>query len=88
MAIDTIILDCARLSRPGLGTIDDIARLRIATQRNGCRLHLANAGTPLLELIQLCGLSEVLGVESRGQAKQRKEPCRVEKEGDVGNLTP
>jgi ABC-type transporter Mla MlaB component len=41
-------------------TVDALARLQLAAQRSGCRVHLSNASDELLELVAFMGLSEVL----------------------------
>ncbi len=87
MTIGTVILDCARLNEPNAGTIDGIARLQLAARRNAVGLRLENANNSLLELIDFCGLAEVLRVESGRQAEQREQPGRVEEESDVGDPT-
>lgn len=67
MTIGTIILDCASVDEPDAKTIDLIARLLLAARGSAVDLRLANVSTSLLELIDLCGLAEVLRVESKGQ---------------------
>jgi len=69
MTIGTITLDCAPMQEPDAGTIDRIARLQVAVRRNGGDLRLENANRSLLELIDLCGLAVVLGVEPGRQAE-------------------
>jgi hypothetical protein len=66
-----------------MATIDEIARLQLAVRRRGCRLELRNANPCLCELIGFVGLSEVLRVEPRWQAKQREQPRRVQEEGEL-----
>ena len=87
MAIRRIILDCARLSEPDAGTIDEIARCLLAAKRKGLEMRLENTSDSLLELIDFCGLAERLRVESWWQAEQGEQPGRVEKERDVGDPT-
>jgi hypothetical protein len=72
-----------------LGTVDFLARLRL---RTGARL--VRAPRELWELLDLCGLVEVVGQglevaaakppspgrQSRGQAEQWEQPLRVEEE--------
>ena len=53
-----------------LRTVDFLARLRL---RTGARL--VRAPRELWELLELCGLREVLG-----EPEQREEPLRVEEE--------
>jgi hypothetical protein len=81
----SVCLDCGPLKAPTAATIDEIARLQLAARRNGCKLELANANPYLLELIGFVGLSQVLRVESRGQAEEREQPGGVEEEGELGN---
>lgn len=69
MTIGTIILDCASPDEPDAGTIDRIACLHVAARRHVADLRLANANRSLLELIDFCGLAEVLRVESERQAE-------------------
>jgi anti-anti-sigma regulatory factor len=67
MATETVILDCARLSRPDIATIDRIARIRLDARRRGRDLILRNPNAATLELIALLGLERVLGVEVQRQ---------------------
>ena len=69
MTIGTIILDCAPLEEPDAETIDQIARIQVAVQRDGCHLHLENASRSLVDLIDLCGLAGVLRVEPGRQTE-------------------
>ena len=41
-------------------TVDALARLQLAAQRRGCRIHLCNASHDLLELVAFMGLRDVL----------------------------
>jgi hypothetical protein len=41
-------------------TVHALAGLQLAARRHGCRIHLRNASTPLVELIEFMGLSDVL----------------------------
>jgi hypothetical protein len=59
-----------------LHTVDLLARLRLST---GARI--VHAPRELWELIDLCGLCEVLG-----QPEQREERLRVEEERQLGDL--
>ena len=68
----SVCLDCGPVKAPTAATIDQIARLQLSARRCGCDLQLTNANPYLLELIGFVGLSEVLRVEPRGQAEERK----------------
>jgi anti-anti-sigma factor len=69
MTIGTITLDCAQLDELDAGTIDQIARIQVACRRDGCDIRLENASKSLRELIDLCGLADVLRVEPGRQAE-------------------
>jgi len=45
---------------PDAVTVDALARLQLAAQRSGCRVHLRNASRDLLELVAFMGLADVL----------------------------
>lgn len=77
--------DCRGIAHPDAGTIDGLARLRLAVQRDGGELRLVGVRPSLLELLDLCGLAEVLRplVEAGRQAEEREEPGGVQEEGDL-----
>jgi hypothetical protein len=85
------VCDVAGLTDADLATVDALARLRLIAGRLGITVELRGATSELRELVALAGLdavlrcSEALAVEPRGQAEQRKEPRRVEKEADSGD---
>jgi hypothetical protein len=81
----SVCLDCGPLKAPTANTIDQLARLHLAMRRYGCELELSNANPDLLELIGFVGLAGVLGVESGREAEQRKDPRRVEEEGELAD---
>jgi ABC-type transporter Mla MlaB component len=41
-------------------TVDALARLQLAAQRQGCRVKLRHASSDLLELVAFMGLADVL----------------------------
>jgi ABC-type transporter Mla MlaB component len=45
---------------PNAATVDALARLQLAAQRYGCRVHLRGASPELLELVAFLGLADVL----------------------------
>ena len=81
-----IVLDVNAVPPDAL-TIDTLARLQLAARRLGTRLELRDASHQLRELIDLVGLSDVLRVEARGQAEQRKQLLRVEEERELDDPT-
>lgn len=83
MGVTRIVLDCGPLAAPTAATIDQIARLQLEAQRCGCRLELKDAGLQLAALIGFCGLSEVLRVEVKRQAEERKDSLGVEEKSEL-----
>ena len=66
-----------------LGIVDALARLQLAARRSGYEVAVTDAPSHLLELIELAGLSDVLGVEPLRQAEQREERFGVEEEREL-----
>lgn len=64
-----------------LGTVETAARMQLAAKRLGFRLRL-DPSEEMLELLELCGLVEVLG-----EPEEREEPLRVEEEGELGDAS-
>ncbi len=62
-----------------LGTVGELARLRLAGKRLGFEVRLTPT-EELLELLDLCGLVEVIG-----QIEEREEPLGVEEERQLGD---
>jgi anti-anti-sigma regulatory factor len=75
--------ECQAVSHPDASTVDDLARLQLAVRLEGGELRLVGAQPSLLELLDLCGLAEVLRVEAGRQAEEREEPGGVQEEGDL-----
>jgi ABC-type transporter Mla MlaB component len=46
---------------PDAVTVDALARLQLAARRHGCEVRLRNASPTLLDLVELMGLTDVLG---------------------------
>src|SRR5262245_37409373 len=51
-------------------TVDALARLQLAAQRHGCRVHLRGASDELRELVAFMGLTNVLAAPELWQAKR------------------
>jgi anti-anti-sigma regulatory factor len=66
-----------------LELVDALARLQLVARRRGLRLWLRNVPPDLTELLQLCGLGEILGVETRRQPEHREVAGGVQEEGDA-----
>jgi ABC-type transporter Mla MlaB component len=56
----TLICDVACLVRPNAAVVDLLARLRVVTRRLHREMRVTNASSYLQELLELCGLSDVL----------------------------
>jgi len=76
----TIVCDLSALAGADVETVDLLARLQLAAQRQGRMLLFVHASPALLELIAFCGLDAVLRVESGREAEQREDPLGVEEE--------
>ena len=63
--------------------VDALARLQLAARRAGYRVDVTAAPEDVLELIELAGLAETLGVEPSRQAEEREEGFGVEEEGEL-----
>jgi ABC-type transporter Mla MlaB component len=83
MATGTVNLSCARITRPDLATIDQIARIQLGVRRHGCELRLEQPCAELVALIELAGLSGVLRVQVHREAEEREQPRCVQEEGEL-----
>jgi hypothetical protein len=75
--------DAAEISAQDLALVNALARLQLAARRRGLRLRLRNVPADLVELLELCGLGEVLGLEPGRQPEHREEAGGVQEEGDA-----
>ena len=66
-----------------LGTVESLARLRLAARRSGLELRLTRVPAELEELITFLGLAEALGLDPRGQAEEREQRLGVEEEREL-----
>lgn len=85
MATGTVTLNCARIKRPDLGAIDEIATVQLGMRRCGCEVRLTQASEELIALIEFAGLGAVLRVQVQRKAEERKEPRCVEEEGELAD---
>jgi ABC-type transporter Mla MlaB component len=53
-------------------TVDALARLQLAARRLGHDVLLSDVPSELVELLELCGLRDVLRLEVRGQPEERE----------------
>jgi hypothetical protein len=68
-----------------LAAVDALARCALAARRVGCRLEVRGASAELVELIELAGLAETLGLEPRREPEEREERLGVEEEADAAD---
>jgi anti-anti-sigma regulatory factor len=73
------------VSTVSLAAVEALARLQLAARRKGLDLRLHVVSRELRDLIELAGLTQVLGVEPRRQAEEREQRLGVEEEGELGN---
>jgi ABC-type transporter Mla MlaB component len=64
---------------PDAVTVDALARLQLAARRCGSEIHLCNASDALLQLVELIGLTSVLGEgvsrrDTRAEARSAGRP--------------
>jgi anti-anti-sigma regulatory factor len=89
-----VVIDASALTEADAAVVETLMRLQLHAQRHGASIRLDNAPRALVDLLVLCGLSEVLpvvpmsGVGS-GVEVQRKieewEEGRVDEEVDRGD---
>jgi hypothetical protein len=66
-----------------LALVDALARLQLEARRCGFEIGLSRVPEELAELIDLAGLSAVLGLEPRRQPEEREERFGVEEEREL-----
>ena len=66
-----------------LELVDALARLQLVAERQGCRVVLCEPPQELVELLEFCGLDDVLRVEVRRQAEQGEQRVGVEEEREL-----
>jgi hypothetical protein len=74
----TVICDVSQITEPDERALEALARLQLTARRLGVSIRLHNAGSALVDLVALVGLSDVLvcgesGVEVDRQVEQREE---------------
>jgi len=79
---------------PDAVTVDALTRLQLAALRRGCAVRLQNASEPLLELVELMGLTHVLPErtgwllgELEREPKAREQRGGVEEEGELDDAS-
>jgi hypothetical protein len=80
-----VIIDLGAFTEPDPGLLEALVRLQLTAMRFGTRVELTNACPRLLDLLELVGVDDLLGVEREGDAEQR-EQLRVYEEIEGGDL--
>lgn len=87
----TVVCDMGSVERPDLGTVEALARLRVGMRAKGWDMVLRYASPRLVELLELCGLDEMLprcepsALIDEGQPEKREQPLGVEEEVEPGD---
>ena len=81
---DLVVCEVARVDADAVA-VDALARLGLAARQAGCELRLRRPVPALCELLDLCGLADVLRVEARREPEQREQPLRVEEGVEMGD---
>jgi hypothetical protein len=81
--VDVIACDVSELAAE-VRAVDVLARLALVARRLGCPLKVQRASPELRDLVELCGLSDALGVVRRNgrQPEEREQPVDVEERVD------
>jgi anti-anti-sigma regulatory factor len=66
--------------------VDALARLQLEAKRHGCRIALVETPEDVRDLVDLCGLTDALGVEPRRQPEEREQRRSVEEERELDDL--
>jgi hypothetical protein len=84
----------SQVKEPDLSTIAALARLRASGAGLACTVHLRYASPRLQELLDLCGLTDILPVCDESplvderQTEQGEQSRRVEEVVEPGDPTP
>jgi hypothetical protein len=69
--IDTVRCDLEAVEDPGLPLVEVLARLALIGRRHRHRMRLEHASPAIVELLSLCGLSDVLRGADSGREVRR-----------------
>jgi ABC-type transporter Mla MlaB component len=80
--VEAVACDVSALAAE-VAAVDALARLALVARRLGCPLTVRRVSRELQDLVELCGLSDALGVWRNGrEAEEREEPVDVEERVD------
>jgi mannose-6-phosphate isomerase-like protein (cupin superfamily)/ABC-type transporter Mla MlaB component len=69
-------------ANPDAVTVDALARLQLAASRRGCIVRLQNASKPLLDLVELMGLSNILAEGRHESVREATILCNISSVSD------
>ena len=68
-----VVIDLEAFTEPDPGLLEALVRLQLTAMRFGTRVELKNACPKLVDLLELVGVDDLLGVEREGNAEQREQ---------------
>lgn len=80
-----VVIDLRAFTEPDPGLLEALVRLQLTAMRFGTRVELKNACPQLVDLLELVGVDELLGVERERRPEQR-EQLRVDEVVEGGDL--
>ena len=78
-------VSCARIQRPDVGVIHELAHTQLCARRGGYEVRFTDVSDELIALIDLAGLGDVLSVEVKRQSEQREQLRGVEEERELAD---
>ena len=82
---EVLVCDVAALTHPNAGTVEALARMALTARRLGREVRLRDPSRELRELVDLCGLADVLCVQPRRQPEEREKALGVEERVEMGD---
>jgi anti-anti-sigma regulatory factor len=64
-----VVVGCVDARRPDIALVGALARLQLCARRRGCSMRVGDPSPELRGLLELAGLTEVLGLEPRRQTE-------------------
>ena len=75
--VERVACDVSALAAE-LAAVEALARLAVLARALGCPLRVRRASPELRELVELCGLTERLGIELQREPEEREQPFGVQ----------
>lgn len=86
-----VVCDMGGVEDPDLATVEALARLEMSVRGLGCTFRLRGPPSRLADLLDFCGLDEVLArpggsaLVVEGKPEQGEEPVGIEEEVETGD---